>query len=164
MTFLRSMLALALAAALAGCSLTPEEPDPQWLETEVSAPSENVLRLVSQSALERLGYKKLEFDPSGLQITSNWRASLAPFSGDGYRVKAHIEFEPVTTGVWSVRVRVKRQFNMSMVNPGDESYAEWEWGPDDGDEASVLLQQLRSSLDPVEDFKVGAPVERTFLR
>ncbi|QDU66688.1 hypothetical protein [Engelhardtia mirabilis] len=160
----RLLLLVLPLSVFVGCSTTPREPKPTWREAEVSAPSENVLRVMSIGALERLGYKKVESDPTGLQITSGWRNSLAPFSGDGYRVMAEIEYEPLRAGAWSVRVRVKRQVNMSMVNPNDPAFAKWEWGPDDVQEAGVLLQQLRSSLDPVEDFKVGSEVDRRYLR
>lgn len=148
-------------ALIAGCSTTGGEPEGEWLRAEVSAPSENVLRIVSQGALERMGYKRIESDPTGLQITSNWRESLAPFSGDGYRVRAEIVFDPVRTGVWGVEVRVKRQYNMSMVNPNDPAYAKWEWGADDTDEARVLLQRLKSKLGLADGFQVGdAPIVR----
>jgi len=161
----RLLLVLLPVLALESCALmSPSEPDPNWRMADVSAPSENVLRVMSIGALERLGYKKVESDPTGLHISTGWRNSLAPFSGDGYRVMAEIEYSPISAGIWSVRVRVKRQFNMSMIKPNDASFAEWEWGPDDVEEASVLLQQLRSSLDPVEDFDVGEEVDRTFLR
>jgi len=158
----RAAAALLLVLA-AGCAAFDKgEPDPTWLSAEVSAPSENVLRIESIGAFERMGFKKWESDPSGLQITSNWKSSLAPFSGDGFRVKAEIKFESVRAGVWTVEVRVKRMFNMAMINPSEERYAEWEWGPDDVEEAGILLQQLRSSLDPVDDFEVGESTEKTF--
>ena len=78
------LASLAGLALLSGCgtlgAFKKGEPDPAWMEIEISAPSERVLCEVIASALEKA---KLPlgsgFDRVQREILSGWRTSLSPF-------------------------------------------------------------------------------------
>ncbi|MHC4376134.1 MAG: hypothetical protein ACYS26_06015 [Planctomycetota bacterium] len=147
---LRSLLLVSLAAALAllsGCA-TNREPDPLWVEAEVSAPSQRVLGTLVENALLRQNFAiGLGMDPAALKATSQWHTVLQPFSGMGYRERAEVSWRPLEGDQrWLVQVRVQKQENQAIANPTDPRYAEWEWVPDDVDAARELLMRIRSTL------------------
>lgn len=157
-TVLRLVAIPFLCLALAGCqSLTePSEPDGQWATAEVQAGSERILLEVAVLSLERQSFPiGAGVDPEGLSITTGWKNHLAPFRGDGYRIQALIQSEPLGSGRFRVSVRVKKQINQSIAKPLDLSYAEWEWVEDDTDMARILLQHVRSYFAP--ELKPPAP-------
>ncbi len=148
---------IALAVLLLGftaCSSTPREPDPSWQQGPVQAPSDRVLWKVSLLSLQKMGFPLAGgLDPSSMVAESGWRNHLAPFSGDGFRVMAEVHMDPLGPGEWDVRTRVKKQRNMSIVKPLDARYAEWEWVADDVTAARVLLQHIRTFLEPGIELK-----------
>jgi hypothetical protein len=156
MTPKRFFLPLALAAFLAACSSTPEEPDGTWVEDMVVAPSESVLWQATLSNLWRLGYPVgSQANPSAMTILTGWKTQLSPFRQKGYRLMADIRFmraEPAADGTpaWDVDVRVKKQVNMALVKPLDPQYAEWEWSDDDEWEAAILLRHILAEFPPTQ--------------
>jgi hypothetical protein len=141
----------------ASCSTTPPEPDATWQGGELPAASNRVLWKVALLVLERQGYPLAGgVDPSSMVITTGWLNSLAPFSGEGFRRKAVVRMKPLGDGLWEVTVRVQRQVNQSL-RPLDLRHADWEWTEDDVEAAQVLLQHIRSRLDPHERVISSSP-------
>ncbi len=141
-----------LFALLSACAvLGSDEPPADWKETELSAPSETVLFKLALLAVESLGYPVAGgTDPHAGVIVSGWKASLAPFKGEGYRLRAELELSPVGSGRYKVRARVQKQTNEALVSPLDPARAEWEWAGDDPVQAEVLLQHVRSAVEPAK--------------
>jgi hypothetical protein len=144
-----SALCLGLVLVLAGCSTTPDEPDPTWRQTEVNAPSDRVLWKVALLAAKQGGFPLMGgLDPASGVIQTGWRTELQPHRGDGNRQRAEIRMEPRGKSVWLVKARVQRQLNMALASPLDPSRAEWEWAPDNPVKAEVLLRHIVSLFDP----------------
>lgn len=149
-----------LALLPLACSTTPKEPDPVWQDDVVFAPSESLLWDATIQNLFNLGYPVgSEANPSTMEIVTGWKTKLAPYRGEGYRLKAEVRFTPSeaegTGGQaglygWDIQVRVARQENMAIVKPLDPSMAEWEWRPDDVVEAAILLRHILSEF-PARD-------------
>ena len=142
---------LAVALLLTGCSalgLGDDEPDPVWVERELSAPSENVAWQVTLRSLSRLKFPLASgLERDRLIAQTGWRNSLAPFKDEGFRQRATVELEPLGEGNFNVRVRVQKQRNRSLVHTLDLRYADWEWEEDDEREAAIVMLHLRTYLD-----------------
>ena len=147
----RWLLGLVLCAALAasGCSaIEKSEPEPAWQSAVVHAPSDRVLWKLVLQALQRMDYPLgAGLDPGGMKVETGWRLDMHPFSRKGERKMAVLKMKPEERGSWKVEARVKKQTNKELARPLDPRYADWEWEPDDVDEARVLLQHVRSALD-----------------
>lgn len=145
-------LGLSLGLFVGGaCQSVPgaskSEPKPTWVEDVLEAPTVRVLWEFCVQSLRELNYPiGAGLDPAALVAESGWRTHLAPFRGKGYRVQAEVQLVPEARGLYQVKVRVRRQANMSLVNPTDPSYAEWEWEADDEGLAAILMHQIRSHL------------------
>jgi len=151
----RLLAVLALLPLLGACSSTGE-PDPRWQAVELEAPSDRFLWNIGVRACDKLDFPvPASLDRSTMIIETGWKNSLAPFSRQGTREKAELRFAPQERGVWTLEARVKRQRNMSIVNPLDERYADWEWTEDNVALAQLLVQHVRSFLSPEID-----PVDR----
>ncbi len=146
----RGGVSSVLLALLPACAaLGNGEPSADWKEIEVAAPSETVLFKLALLTVESLGYPIAGgTDPHAGVIVSGWKTSLAPFKGEGYRLRAELEVEPVGSSRFKVRAHVQKQTNEALVNPLDPSRAEWEWTGDDPVQAEVLLQHVRSAVEP----------------
>lgn len=156
---MKVLAGLALAACMAACNSTDEEPDPIWIEDSVFAPSESVLWTATLQNLYRMGYPVgSQANPNELTILTGWKTQLAPYRGKGYRLQADIRFVPIVGGDltdrrgtgWDVDVRVKKQANMSLVKPLDPAFAEWEWRADDEWEAAILLRHILADFPPTD--------------
>jgi len=146
---LLALLALPLVGgAVTGCGSTRES-EPLWVDGVVEdVPSDRVLWQVTLLAFDRLGYTRARNDRAAMVVESGWKNSLAPFSREGYRTRAEVRLEAEGPGRWSVRARVKKQINKSIVNPLDPTYADWEWAEDDTVAARILVHHIRSRFDP----------------
>jgi hypothetical protein len=145
---LRRLVPSLLLAGLAACLSGPEV-EPQWVESAVRAPTEQVLWNASLLALEKQDYPLgAVVDRSSGQLVSGWKTSLAAFRSQGWRTKAWIEFERGEAGQYQVQVRVQRETNEDIIRPLDPSYAEWESAADDERSARILMQTIRSYLNP----------------
>jgi hypothetical protein len=155
-------LLVPLLALVGSCALTPGEPDPDWISAEVQAPSQSILWDMTIGALDRLGYPVGSgLDPSELHALSGWKLLLGTFSGDGRRLQAEVRYRPLADATWMVDVRIKQQRNVSLIDPTEVATAEWEWTADDREAAQVLLQHIRSALDPrIELSPAAAPLRR----
>lgn len=151
----KTLMVLALACA-AGCASTAKEPSPDWQSSELEAPSDRVLWKVALQSLQRRGFPLgAGLDRGSMTVESGWRNDLQPFSGEGMRLAAELHMVPVRRGVWRVEARVKKQVNQNLGRPLDPRFAEWEWTADETEEARILVQHIRSLLDPAIE-----PVER----
>lgn len=141
-------LCLCLPLALACSSMKDKEPEADWQSAVIHSPSDRVLwKLVLQS-LQRMDYPLgAGLDPGGMKVETGWRLDLHPFSRKGQRTMAVLRMKPEERGSWKVEARVKKQTNKELARPLDPRYADWEWEPDDVDEARILLQHVRSALD-----------------
>ncbi len=150
------VIACAVLNLGAGCRSSAEGPEGDWQSAEISAGSENFLLVITRSAINGLRYPVgAGFDPSAMQVVTGWRTQLAPFRGQGVRHRAEVRYTPIEMGRWNFEVRVKKQVNMDIVRPLDPTYAEWEWRPDDVEQARILLTQIRALL--AEPLEVGDP-------
>jgi hypothetical protein len=141
-------LATVPLAACASLGFGDDEPDPKWVERELSAPSENVVWQVALETLTRLEYPLGSgLQPDRLIARSGWRNTLAPFKDQGYRLRATIEISPLASPRFLVRVRVERQVNRALVKPLDLRYAEWDALEDDEGESAIIVQHIRTYLD-----------------
>ena len=137
-----------LLALLPACNTTPKEPDPAWRSAEVNAPTRAILWDMTVAALEREGYPVgTRLDPDSLVAETGWAEERAPFSGDGVRRRAVVQYRSLGDARWEVDVRIKQQRNMSL-RPLDRDYDEWEWVADDAESAAVLLGRIRGALGP----------------
>lgn len=149
-------LALGLVVLLPACSATDSEPDPVWQRADLDAPNDRLLWKVALRACDKMSFPLGSgLDPSAMIIETGWRTNLQPFRGEGSREKAELRFTPIESGVWSIEARVKRQRNMALAQPLDPRYADWEWVSDDVATARLLVQHVRSYLQPSID-----PVDR----
>ncbi len=149
---------IALLALLPACQSGKQHPA-VWQTGELESQSERILWQISAMALDKEGFPTGSgLDPTTLQAISGWRNDLSPFRGKGYREQAQVNFQPLGTGRWNVRVRVKREVNMDIVKPLDLQFAKWESAPDAVDRAQVLMQRIRSWLNPSPNFGDPAPL------
>ncbi len=148
-----ALLALALPT-FSSCSLTPKEPDPVWIESEMDAISRQLLWELATIALSAADYQiGAGADPSRLELKSGWQTHLAPFSRRGYRRRAEVRFEALGERRYGIGVRVSRQVNMAVADPLDARLAEWEWAPDDSDAARILMQRIKSTAGAKLEFE-----------
>ena len=134
-------------------------PEPQWVNSEISCPSEQVLWEFLLLSLDRTGFPKgHETDPNRLTIDTGWRTSLAPFKGKGWREKASVVVERIEAGRYDVRVRVEREKNEDLLRPLDPSFAQWEATEDNVEQAQHVLAFLRSFIG--EDLDLDSGQER----
>lgn len=155
-TFARLVLcAGALALSFGASACFGARNDPRWIDSRVEAPSDNVLWEVTVVALQKNGFPiGSGLDRSRLVAVSGWHTSLAPFKGEGYRERCHVEYTPVEGKSYTVRVRVERERNEDIVRPLDLSYAKWEPDPDDERRANMVLGYVQTMLGG--DFKLGS--------
>jgi hypothetical protein len=163
------LAALALCLLAGGCTSGKSEGMPPAWQEMVAPPTGEALMLeLVAISLEKLDFPiGTGFNPDDLTITTGWRKSLAPFKGAGYRLRASVQLAPVLegdarvaageieVGAYDIRVRVEKQTNEALVRQLDPQYAEWEWAPDDEATAQVILQHIRSRLQPT--LEVDAP-------
>ena len=142
-------LFMLVVSLLPACQLFGgSEPDGEWIEVEFDAASENVIWQVVLQGLDKRGFPRASgIDPERLIANSGWRRSLAPFRGEGHQSQARVEIVALGADRYNIRIRVLKQINLALVNPGDLRYAEWEWAPDDELEAKILMQHFRTYLD-----------------
>lgn len=142
----RTAAALLLASCVLGGACQVAKKHPQvWQVDEIATDSQRVLWEVTAMSFQKHGFPTgTGLDPATMVATSGWKYDLAPFRGQGFRERAHIEFEPLDKGVYDVRLRIERENNMDMVRPLDLSYAEWKAAPDDEIEAKLLLLRIKS--------------------
>lgn len=139
---------LTLAWGLEACASTNRHP-PMWQVDEIEVPSERLLWEVTVFALEKEKFPLgTHLDPTTLTAVSGWRNSLAPFKGKGRRERAEVRYTAIGPKLYRVEIRVEREINQDPVRPMDLSYAKWESAPDSQDAAMVLLQRIRSWIQP----------------
>ncbi|MAF66144.1 MAG: hypothetical protein CMJ84_10875 [Planctomycetes bacterium] len=124
-------------------------PPPQWVEGEVPGPSDRVLAEVTRLAMEAQGFHVVVrgFDPLERVASSVWEPDLHPFSGEGFRERAKVRYEPVAPGRILLGVRVERQINKNIARPLELDHADWAEGADNPVRARAILQYIRSTLE-----------------
>ena len=148
---IQTFLVLLLLLSTSACHIfQPKgEPEGTWHEEIVEAPSDRFLWQVMRLSLRKMRFPSAgSLDPSSGKLKSGWKTELHPFQGEGFRERAEIETVPIEKGRWTVRTRVGRQTNESLVSPLDPTRAEWEWAPDNQHSAQILLMHICSLLDP----------------
>lgn len=151
---MRAKWTVLLALLLAACN-SVKKYDADWADGRVKAVNEEVLWRVTRLALQHERYPlQGRFDPNSRSTQTGWATNLAPFKGDGFRVKAEVKYEPVGPGEYDLSVRVMRETNEALARPLDLSYARWKPAPDDTARARILLQHIRSYLGGDSTFEV----------
>jgi len=119
-----------------------------------------VLWAVAGQEMQRLDFPVgSDADAVHNTLRSGWRTSLAPFRGEGYRVRAEMRYERLASGRYRLEVRVERENNMDWVRPADPAHAKWEAAADDEELAQLLVQRIRARLG--DELEVGpAPARR----
>ena len=151
-----TVLALLLSILTgASCASSDKEPEPNWTESELSAPTDTILWKIALASAQKMGFPiGAGLDPTTMEFTTGWKTDLHPFKGKGFRTQVHVKMRPIRSGTWAIEARVKKQLNQSLIRPLDLAYAEWEWTGDDVETARILVQHVRSYLgsgiDPVE--------------
>lgn len=154
-----SAIVLACTAGGAGCAATG--PEPQWVDSEIYCPSEQVLWEFLLLSLDKTGFPKgIGTDPNRRTIDTGWRISLAPFKGKGWREKASVVVERIESGRYEVRVRVERETNEDLLRPLDPSFAQWEPTDDNVEHAQHVLTFLESFIGNDLDLDSGQRVRR----
>ncbi|NOT30653.1 MAG: hypothetical protein HOP15_09430 [Planctomycetes bacterium] len=121
----------------------------RWRTLEVSVASDRVLWQLALLALQSQGYPLgAGTDPGARQLESGWKTDLQPFKGDGRRWRALVRMTPLEPGRWKLEARVKCERNQNLVTPLDPVRTEWEPSSDDEAQAQILLQHIRSRLQP----------------
>ena len=122
-------------------------PPVQWIEGEIPGPSDRVLAEVTRLAMEAQGFHVVVrgFDPVERVANSVWEPDLHPFSGEGFRERAKVRYEPVSPGLILLGVRVERQINKNIARPLELDHADWEKGGDNPVRAQAILQYIRST-------------------
>jgi hypothetical protein len=146
-------LAWLCVLGLAGACRS-DDSEGTWSKAEVPAATDRILKQVTLLAFDKVGFPpSAQLAESDLITTSGWKASLAPFKGDGYREQAVVRYTRLSTGHYAVEVRVKRERNDNLRNPLDPGQAVWKPEADDQETAAVLLQHIRSMMG--EELEVG---------
>jgi hypothetical protein len=123
------------------------EPEPVWLEREISAGSDPLLMDCTALAIQKSGFPVGSgIDPGALVAVSGWHISLAPFRGKGYREQCEVRYARVSPGKYKVSIRVARDKNDDILHPLDLSYAKWVRQPDNPDRARMVMQHIQSLL------------------
>ena len=149
-----ALAAFALLAFLFACSALSTAPTPRWVEADVDAPSEQLLREVLVLSLEKAGYPVgAGVDPAQRSIQTGWQNSLHAFKGKGWRQRATAQYTSKGSDRFHVRLRVERETNESL-RPLDPTHADWKPAPDQPDHAQIVMQYIRSTLGG-GDFDVG---------
>lgn len=140
-----SWIVLALCA---GCA-SGRKPA-QWVEATIEAPSDKILWDVTTVSLQKTGFPLgSSLEPGKLLAISGWHISPAPFKGDGFRERAHVQYVPQPDHKYAVKVRVERETNEDITHPLDLSYAQWESAADNVTRAQILLGYVKALLGPV---------------
>jgi hypothetical protein len=124
-------------------------PPAEWIEGEIPGPSDRVLAEVVRLAMEAQGFHVVVrgFDPVERVASSVWEPDLHPFSGEGFRERAKVRYEPVSPGLILLGVRVERQINKNIARPLELDHADWKEGWDNPVRARAILQYIRSTLE-----------------
>ena len=93
------------------------------------APSRYAIYDTAQRVL-REQQMAVDTDASSMEggvVVSRWRASLSPFSREGFREKATVRIVPVAgrTGYWRTETNVVRQINADTRQPDNAMAADW---------------------------------------
>jgi hypothetical protein len=127
----------------------------KWVEATVDSPNQTVLMQVTAYSLQKVGFPiSSGFEQGKLTAVTGWDIELAPFKGEGFRERCHIEFKPLTGKKYALRVRVEREINDDIAHPLDISYAEWKPDPDNDARARLVVGQIKGRLGP--EFKTTA--------
>lgn len=155
LTTLTALVALTALGAMSGCSSKPQS---QWVEADMAGPSERVLWEVTRLALRESGFPVIQagFDPVTRSASSGWRRDMHPFSGEGYRERVVVGYEPGEPGSIRLKVRVQRELNKNISRPLDPEYADWEPAEDDPSRARMILQHILSTLGQPLEFGEGS--------
>ena len=154
----RTLIPILLALLAWSCNSAPKEPDPNWVSSEIAVSSDSTLWQVILLALHKMEFpKSAEMDRANMSLVSGWKIELSPWKGRGTRQRAEVSCTPVGPGRWQVETRVATQINQALARPMDYSYAEWEWVPDDGMTARILMQHIHSYFQ--RDIQLSEPVE-----
>ncbi|MGH7150546.1 MAG: hypothetical protein ACREIU_07605, partial [Planctomycetota bacterium] len=98
---------LAGIAALAGCqALGLSRPPERWQEVAVTGVGVDDLWTVVTTSLNQHDFRRLEIDRAAGTGESGWDVSLHPYSGGGWRERAHVRVEPVGERRGKVGVRI----------------------------------------------------------
>ncbi|MDZ4773112.1 MAG: hypothetical protein SGI72_08245 [Planctomycetota bacterium] len=140
-------LILCFALALVSACVSGKKPA-QWIDATLTAPSDSILWDVTRLSLQKTGFPLgTGLERGKLLAVSGWHTSLAPFKGDGFRERAHIEYVPQGDRKYGVKVRVEREINQDITHPLDLSYAEWESDRDNVTRAQIVLGYVRAMLE-----------------
>lgn len=141
---------LVLCALGAGCA-SGKKPA-QWIDGTLEAPSDRILWEVTLISLQKTGFPiGSGLEPGKLLAVSGWHNSLAPFKGDGFRERAHVQYLSQGGRRYGVKVRVEREVNEDITHPLDLSYAEWESAPDNVTRAQIVLGYIKALLGPAKE-------------
>lgn len=149
----RAFLLLALAAGAACTSVARKEAldakVARWQTMEVSAPSDRLAWQIILLSVQNLGFPLAAGSDLGShELESGWKTDMQPFRGEGQRRRAIVKLSPLEPGRWKLEARVRVEHNQNLVSPLDPVRAEWEPAADDEGTTKILLQHIRSRLQP----------------
>lgn len=158
----RTLLSLALLAAGACTSVArQEELDKKvarWQTLEVSAPSDRMAWQIILLSVQNMGFPLAAGSDLGShELESGWKTDMQPFRGEGERRRALVNLTPLEPGRWKIEARVRVEHNLNLVAPLDPVRAEWKPAADDEATTKVLLQHIRSRLEPELPSSGAAP-------
>jgi hypothetical protein len=139
------VLFLALGLGSSGCA--SNQPEPQWIEREFGAGTDQLLMDCTALAIQKTGFPVGSgIDPGRLVAVSGWQISLQPFRGKGWREQCEVRFERLEKGRYKASIRVRHEKNDDILHPLDLTYAQWVPEPDNTLRARSVMQHIQSRL------------------
>ena len=136
-----------LPLALAGCkALGFGGEEERWESARVEGIGADDLWTLVGTSVARDGFRRLEVDREKGTGTSAWLVSLYPYSGGGWRERAHVRLEPAGERAWKIGVRIEREKNETVRRPLVEAEAEWEPDADDAERARIVARRIGAAL------------------
>ncbi|MCI0588471.1 MAG: hypothetical protein L0323_16700 [Planctomycetes bacterium] len=143
---MRGLLLVAIGA-LAGCRvLGLAGPPPRWQDVAVRGVGVDDLWTVVTTTLNQHDFHRLEVDRAAGTGKTGWDVSLHPYSGGGWRERAHVRVEGMGERRWKLGVRIERERNETLKHPLEETEAEWEPDEDNIERARVVASRIVSAL------------------
>ena len=133
--------------ALTGCrAIGLSGPEERWQDVRITGVGVDDLWTVVTTSLNQSGFRRVDIDRAAGSGTTGWDVSLYPYTGGGWRERAHVRVEPAGERAWKLGVRVEREKNETVKRTLDEKEAKWEPEADDEERARIVARRVVAAL------------------